>query len=57
METQTLIKNDEQNYKVLKKLETLLDKVDNGVKLTNEEADRVELLAQLIENYKEKNIQ
>jgi len=55
MEKLALIKNDEQNIKALQEMETLLDKEDNGEILTEDELDRIELLALLIENYEKKH--
>ena len=55
MEGLSLIKNDEQNRKALNELEILLDKEVAGEHLSEEESDRIELLALLIENYEKKH--
>ncbi len=55
MEKLALIKNDEQNIKALQEMEALLDREDAGEVLTEDELDRIELLALLIENYEKKH--
>ena len=54
MESLSLIKNDQQNVKALKEMEVLLDREDAGEILSEEESDKIELLALLIENYEKK---
>jgi len=55
MESLSLIKTDTQNIKALNELENLLDKEESGELLLEEESDRIELLALLIENYEKKH--